>query len=188
MSEFHLNQHQQAELLSLARQSIEYGVSQGVPLSIPDSDDSLLKENGACFVTLTIGGELRGCIGSLEARRPLIADVCENAFAAALRDPRFVPVSQQELAQLHIEISVLGPLQEMQFRDEEDLLEQIVPFEDGLVLQEGGRSGTFLPLVWDKLPDKQSFFSQLKLKAGLPPHYWSDTLRCFRYKTFVFEE
>jgi AmmeMemoRadiSam system protein A len=179
---------QQQFLLKLARRSIEHGVTHGAPVSAPHTDDPALDADGACFVTLTSDGELRGCIGSLEAHRSLVLDVCENAFSAAFRDPRFPPVTADELPLLHIEISVLGSLEEMHFRDEADLLRQIVPGRDGLVLEYGRHRGTFLPLVWEQLPDKQGFWHQLKRKAGLPTHFWADTLRCYRYETFVFEE
>ncbi len=189
---FQLTLSQQDLLLKLARQSIAHGLKTGRPLLPTATEDKQLQVPGACFVTLTMRdgerSELRGCIGSLEARRPLWMDVCENAFAAAFRDPRFPPLSEAEFSRVHLEISVLSPLQEMQFSSEADLLRQIVPFRDGLVLEEQGQRGTFLPLVWDQLTDKNLFLAQLKRKAGLPTHYWSDTLRCYRYHTFVFEE
>jgi len=183
-----LSLDQQRYLLRLARQSIAHGLQHGRPLPVPAITDAALARPGACFVTLMEAGDLRGCIGSLQAHRPLVKDVCDNAFAAAFRDPRFPPLSDAELEQIHIEVSVLGPLQEMQFQDEADLLRQVVPGEDGLVLEEGAHRGTFLPLVWQQLPDKKQFFTQLKRKAGLPPSYWSDNLRCYRYRTLVMEE
>jgi AmmeMemoRadiSam system protein A len=185
---FSLSDTQKKKLLKLARQSIAFGLENGKPLQPSADHDFSLTSNGACFVTLTINGELRGCIGSLEARQPLVEDVCQNAFSSAFQDSRFPPLREEEFPEVHIEISVLTPLEEMEFTSEENLLQQIVPFEDGLVLQEGRRRGTFLPLVWDKLPDRGSFWSQLKLKAGLPPDYWSGSMRCFRYRTMVFEE
>lgn len=180
---------EQRQLLALARRSIEHGLRTGeaLPVKLRELSPSL-SECGACFVTLTINGELRGCIGTLEAHRPLAEDVSENAFASAFGDPRFPPLSEREFNTVHIEISVLTPPQEMHFTSEADLLQQIVPFEDGLVLQDGYRRGTFLPLVWQQLPDKKQFFTQLKRKAGLPAHHWSDNLRCYRYHTQVFEE
>jgi AmmeMemoRadiSam system protein A len=145
-----------------------------------------LQEERATFVTLTIGGALRGCIGMLEACRPLAEDVAENARAAAFDDPRFAPLSREEFARLEIHISVLSPPGEMAFRSEADLLEQIRPGVDGLILQEGGRRGTFLPSVWEELPDRTMFLMHLKMKAGLPGSYWSDTLRVFRYTAEYF--
>lgn len=179
---------QQHALLTLARQSIEHGLRHGHALPAPADADPRLKQRGACFVTLTRHGQLRGCIGSLEARRPLIEDVCENAFASAFQDPRFPPLRDPEVTDIHIEISVLTPLEAIHFDSEADLLQQIVPFKDGLVLEDQGHRGTFLPLVWEQLPDKQNFWIQLKRKAGLPAHHWSNTLRCYRYHTIVMEE
>jgi len=140
-----------------------------------------LKEKRATFVTLTLNGNLRGCIGMLEACRPLVEDVAENAVSAAFHDPRFPPLSREEFDDLKISISVLSPPQEMIFSDEADLLEKIRPGIDGLILQEGFRKGTFLPSVWEELPETERFFEHLKLKAGLPAGYWSDTLCVSRY-------
>lgn len=147
-----------------------------------------LKEERATFVTLTIDGHLRGCIGMLEACRPLAEDVVENAVSAAFHDPRFPPLTQEEFDDLKISISVLSPPQEMNFSSEADLLSQIRPGVDGLILQEGFRRGTFLPSVWEELPDKEMFFEHLKLKAGLPAGYRSETLRVFHYTTEYIQE
>jgi len=147
-----------------------------------------LKEERATFVTLTIDGHLRGCIGMLEACRPLAEDVAENAVSAAFHDPRFPPLSQEEFDDLKISISVLSPPQEMNFSSEADLVSQIRPGVDGLILQEGFRRGTFLPSVWEELSEGEMFFKHLKLKAGLSAGYWSDTLRVFRYTTEYIQE
>ena len=167
---------QKTQLLCIARCAIER-------TEIPETSAPELLEERATFVTLEIEGQLRGCIGMLEACRPLAEDIAENAFAAAFHDPRFPPVSPAELDALEISISVLSPPEEMVFSSEEDLLEQIRPGVDGLILQEGLRKGTFLPSVWEQLPEKEAFFEHLKQKAGLSPSYWSDTLRVFRYTT-----
>lgn len=140
----------------------------------------------ATFVTLKRHGELRGCIGTLEAHQPLLLDVAEHAFAAAFRDPRFEPVTERELDELELSISVLGEPEEIRFADEQDLLKQLRPHDDGLILQEGSRRGTFLPSVWDSLPDPPEFLAHLKLKAGLPSDYWSGSLRVWRYTTEEF--
>jgi AmmeMemoRadiSam system protein A len=145
-----------------------------------------LMEERATFVTLTIGGRLRGCIGMLEAYRSLAEDVAENAHAAAFEDPRFDPLTKKEFEKLEIHISVLSPPEELTFSSEEDVLRQIRPGTDGLILQEGFRRGTFLPSVWEELPAKELFWAHLKRKAGLPANYWSDTLRVFRYTTEYF--
>jgi AmmeMemoRadiSam system protein A len=151
---------------------------------IPDE----LNEERATFVTLTLSGNLRGCIGMLEACRPLAEDVAENAVAAAFRDPRFPPLSRDEFDNLKISISILSPPEEMRFSSEEGLLSQIRPGTDGLILQEGFQKGTFLPSVWEELPETGLFFEHLKLKAGLPAGYWSGTLRVFRYTADCFSE
>lgn len=151
---------------------------------IPDE----LRQERATFVTLELNGQLRGCIGMLEACRPLAEDVAENAVAAAFRDPRFPPLSREEFDDLKISISVLSPPEEMTFSDEADLLGQIRPGVDGLILQEGFQKGTFLPSVWEELPETELFFEHLKMKAGLPAGYWSDTLRVFRYTAEYIQE
>jgi len=145
-----------------------------------------MQQERASFVTLTIAGVLRGCIGMLEACRPLAEDVAENARAAAFGDPRFESLSKEEFDQIEIHISVLSPPEEMDFSSEADLLAQIRPSVDGLILQDGGRRGTFLPSVWEELPDKELFLMHLKMKAGLPTTYWSDTLRVSRYTAEYF--
>ena len=124
----------------------------------------------------------------LEACRPLVEDVAENACAAAFDDPRFEPLSKEEFDELDIHISVLSPPEEMTFVSEKDLLERVRPGVDGLILQEGGRRGTFLPSVWEELPDKELFLMHLKMKAGLPNTYWSDSLRVFRYTAEYFPD
>ena len=145
-----------------------------------------LLEKRATFVTLTIRGALRGCIGMLEACRPLVEDVARNACAAAFGDPRFGPLSREEFEQMDLHISVLSPPEEMVFSSEADLLEQIRPGVDGLILQDAGRRGTFLPCVWEELPNQEIFWMHLKMKAGLPTNYWSDTLRVYRYTAEYF--
>jgi AmmeMemoRadiSam system protein A len=140
-----------------------------------------LAARGASFVSLHRGGELRGCIGSLEARRPLAEDVATNARAAALEDTRFRPVEASELAELEMEISVLTPTVPLPVASESELLARLRPDLDGLVLEERGRRATFLPAVWRDLPAPADFLAHLKRKAGLPPDYWSPTLRFWRY-------
>jgi hypothetical protein len=145
-----------------------------------------LQTPGASFVTLKIAGELRGCIGSLEARQPLVNDVAHNAYAAAFSDPRFPPLTEREFSQLEFHISVLSPAEPMTFSSEADLSRQIRPGTDGLVLEEGQHRGTFLPTVWESLPGTEQFLQQLKLKAGLPVDYWSDSIKVSRYTTESF--
>ncbi|MCG8668896.1 MAG: AmmeMemoRadiSam system protein A [Pseudomonadales bacterium] len=177
-----LNQTAKNQLLEIAEASVQSGVSSGRPIHIVLSEyDAKLSSERASFVTLHLAGQLRGCIGSLQAYRPLAQDVADNAFAAAFRDPRFPPVSAGEAAQLHFHISVLSETSPMSFKDEQDLLSQIRPEIDGLVLEDGFNRGTFLPSVWEQLPDKRDFLNQLKRKAGLPPDYWSNKLAISRY-------
>jgi AmmeMemoRadiSam system protein A len=179
------------QLLGLARQAIAYGLAQHVSLRPEHADysDHLLQHR-ACFVTLKSipDKQLRGCIGTLEAYRPLVDDVAANAYAAAFQDPRFMPLKSDELEQLRIHISVLSPREAVSFTSEQDLLQQIRPGIDGLVLSEDYHRGTFLPSVWESLSDPQEFLMHLKLKAGLPADYWSDKIRVERYTTESFAE
>ncbi len=173
-------------LLELARASIRYGIAHHRPLPIAQwnkehAPAESLMQLRASFVTLQMHGDLRGCIGSLVAHRPLLEDVAENAYNAAFRDPRFDPVSASEEPQLHLHISVLSPPQPMQFTDEQDLLRQIRPGIDGLILEAPGHRGTFLPSVWESLPEPWMFLVHLKIKAGLPEDFWSPQIRVSRY-------
>ena len=183
------NEADKKQLLDLARASIQYGLEHGNPIAVTLGNyPAHLQEQRACFVTLQIDHQLRGCIGSLEAHRPLVEDVADNAYAAAFRDPRFAPVSEMEYPQLQYHISVLNPPEPMSFASEPDLLKQIRPGIDGLVLSDRGYRGTFLPSVWESLPTAQEFLAHLKQKAGLPSDYWSDTLRVDRYTVENIEE
>ena len=147
-----------------------------------------LSEKGASFVTLRIGGDLRGCIGSLVAYQPLKDDVRQNARAAAFEDPRFYPLSVREFEQVHIEVSVLSAPEPMPFSSREDALAKLRPGVDGVILSAGRHRATFLPQVWDELPDKEEFISHLLMKAGLPPTFWDDSVRIERYTVTAFEE
>lgn len=173
-----------AELTGLAQTSIEYGLRRGAPVPVrADELDPPLRAKRGAFVTLKKQDDLRGCIGSIDARRPLAEDVAHNAFAAAFEDPRFQPVQESELSALQIHISVLSAPEPIRFDSEEELLHSIRPGIDGLILSEGSRQGTFLPSVWDALPEPRQFLAHLKLKAGLPLDYWSNTLGVARYTT-----
>lgn len=171
-------------LLSLARQAIERHLSdRQAPLSVPPLPE--LQEKGASFVTLHKDGHLRGCIGSPIAWRPLAEDVTENAVRAAFSDPRFPPVGADEMFRVKLSLSLLTPPEPMQFRDEADLLAQLRPGIDGLIIEDQGRHALFLPAVWAQLPDKGAFLTHLKSKASLPADHWSDSFRASR---FVAEE
>ncbi len=180
------HQHR-TQLLQLARQSIKNGLQQGKSLSIQKEDyDQELCELRSSFVTLHLNGRLRGCIGNLQAHRELIKDVVENAFLAAFKDPRFEPLKEAEFDKLAVEISVLTPVSEMSFKSEQDLIDQLTPGKDGLILKDGRHRGTFLPSVWEQLPDPQTFLRHLKRKAGLAEDYWSDKILVCRYHTESF--
>ena len=188
MSEVHLTRTDQLLLLDLARASIRHGVDVGRPLRVVREELSAeLVVPRACFVTLEKSGRLRGCIGSLEAWRPLAVDVAENAFAAAFRDPRFPPVHSDEVEELEIHLSLLTAPVAMTFSSEADLLGQLRPGVDGLILSEEQCRGTFLPSVWAELPTPQLFLTHLKRKAGLAADYWSPGVRIWRYETEMIE-
>ena len=180
---------QRATLMAVARRSIEHGLVTGRPLTVvPSEYHRDLKVVRASFVTLQLHGKLRGCIGHLEAVQPLVVDVAENAFAAAFQDPRFSPLTAQEWPAVDIHLSLLTRPEAMRFEDEADLLRQIQPGVDGLILQDGPNRGTFLPSVWESLPQAADFLSHLKLKAGLPANHWSGRVEVYRYFTESFGE
>ena len=173
---------ERATLLRIARESIAHGIAKGSPAPVRAADfPAPLRVVRATFVTLEIRGQLRGCIGTLAARLPVVEDVAEHAYEAAFEDPRFPPVSRSETGNLELHISVLTPPEAMAVRDEEDLLRQLRPGVDGLILGEGSRRATFLPAVWDDLPDAREFVRHLKMKAGLGADYWSPRMRAERY-------
>jgi AmmeMemoRadiSam system protein B/AmmeMemoRadiSam system protein A len=173
-------------LLAHARHAIESLFGRPAGGALPQA--SFLDAPGATFVTLRRHGELRGCIGSLQPERPLREDVARNARAAALRDPRFAPLSGAELDGLSIEVSLLSAAQPLHFDDEADLLRQLAAERGGVVLEAGPRRSTFLPQVWEELPDPAEFLRHLKAKAGLAPDYWADDLRVSRYAVEKWSE
>jgi AmmeMemoRadiSam system protein A len=135
----------------------------------------------ATFVTLMRHGRLRGCMGSLQAHRSLLEDVKSNAKAAAFLDPRFEPLTQTEFATTKVEVSVLSAAQPLEFASEEDALAQLRPGIDGVIFEHGDRRSTFLPQVWESIPDPAEFLRQLKLKAGLGAAFWANDVRLQRY-------
>lgn len=172
-------------MLALARAAIARELDVPTP---PPPHPTWLDETGAVFVTLTEAGRLRGCIGSLTAHRSLGADLEHNARAAALRDPRFPALSQAELARVRVEVSVLTPATTMTFMDEADALAQLRPGVDGVILEYGHHRSTFLPQVWEQLPDPRLFMSQLKQKAGLSGDFWDKDVNLSRYGVEKFKE
>lgn len=152
------------------------------------TEDPRLLAPGASFVTLTVDGRLRGCIGSLTAERPLGDDVAANAEAAAFRDPRFPPLTAGELPVVHIEVSVLSAPEELDCIDETEACARLRPGIDGVILRTPGHRATFLPQVWEKLPDPHTFLAQLRRKAGLSADYWGNDLRLSRYTVTAFHE
>lgn len=169
-------------LLKLAKDSIIYGLKHNkiMPIDLQQYPQSF-QAQAACFVTLKINGELKGCIGSLLAHQPLAQDIVHNSYAAAFEDPRFMPLSEEELPLLDIHISILSKPEPMQFISEQDLIRQLRPNVDGLILSDGGCRGTFLPSVWEELTEPSVFLFHLKLKAGLHGNYWSKTIKVERY-------
>ena len=174
-------------LVKLARRTIEdkfkSAESCGVKCLEGELSDDAFSQKRGVFVTLHKAGQLRGCIGSLSAHRSLSEDVAENAFAAAFRDHRFSAVNEAEIDDIEMSISVLTAPEMIVFTSESDLISQLRPGLDGLILTEGGNRGTFLPSVWENYPQADSFLAHLKMKAGLPTDYWSGTIKVERYET-----
>jgi AmmeMemoRadiSam system protein A len=176
-------------LLRIARASITHGLDAGQPLALaPESFSGMLGAHLASFVTLRKHRDLRGCMGSLNPVRPLAEDVAVAAFNAALRDPRFAPLAPPELDETRIEIAVLTPMTPLTVESERELFEVLTPFEDGLLLEDDLHRATFLPKVWESLPEPSDFLSALKQKAGLPPEYPVAALRLRRYGALSFAE
>jgi len=184
-----LSQEDKSVLLQVTKDSIAYGLTQHKALPVKTTEYSTtLQELGAAFITLNLHNNLRGCIGSLEAHRPLVEDISENAYAAAFRDPRFEALSESEFKALDYHISVIKPAVDFPVYSEEDLVKQLRPSKDGLILEEGINRATFLPSVWQTLPQAEDFLAHLKLKAGLPKNYWSDSIKFKRYEVEEFSE
>ena len=185
-----LTPEEQKILLRLARQALECGVrSEPLPPLDPSILTPRLMEEGASFITLTIGRELRGCIGALEPYQPLAEDVREHAVAAALEDPRFPPVREPELSRIRIEVSRLTRPVPLEYQDASELLAKLRPHVDGVILHEGNHRSTFLPQVWEKIPDPAEFLNNLCYKMGVDPHLWMNThLEVLVYQVEEFHE
>lgn len=181
--------NEQHQLLQIARESIHTGLETGRPHSVDlNALTKNLQARRATFVTLHMENELRGCIGTIMAEQALATDTAQRAFSAAFQDYRFSPVQGYELDLLEISVSVLSPPEPMEFENESDLLSEIQPGVDGLIIEEDYNKGVFLPSVWESLPDKQHFLDHLKRKAGLPMNYWSDNIKVSRFYTEYFSE
>ena len=180
------SKQERQKLLQLARWSIanELGINYTAPLDLPCGSDAL----GASFVTINKNGQLRGCIGSLSAHRSLQQDIIKNASAAAFKDPRFPQLTASEFDDLEISISILSAPKQINVEDECNLIEKLRPGIDGLILEDQNHYSTFLPSVWEQLPSPHDFLKQLKIKAGLSAHHWSDSIKFSTYTTNYFSE
>lgn len=171
-------------IINIVRQSIVYTIN-GEEF-IPDHIPPVLLELGASFVTINTNGTLRGCIGSIYPTRPLILDLIDNAKNAGFQDPRFIPLTIDELENIQISVSILSPIRRIKFKDEKDLLSKIYPY--GIIISEHENRAVYLPIVWEQLPDREIFLNSLKEKAGLPPTYFSRTFEAFRFTTTDISE
>lgn len=185
----------QARLLNHARTAIVDSLHSEQKFSVPTAAvtkalmsgaSALLAAPGASFVTLSIDGALRGCIGSIEPSRALADDVWRNAQRAAFKDPRFAPLREQQSHDAHLEISILGPLHNVRVASEAQLLTILRPHVDGLLLTFGAKRAIFLPKVWQQLPEPQVFVRQLKRKMGVADDFWHDAVVIRRYETKEF--
>ncbi len=185
-----LTEDERKILLEIARRALVEGVTHRKLIELDlQTLPQHLQELGTSFVTLTIHGELRGCIGALEAYQPLAQDVAEHAVAAALEDFRFPPVDCDELPEIEIEISRLTPSVKLDYEIPADLCARLRPCVDGVILRHAGRRATFLPQVWEKIPDPELFLSYLCQKMGVHPDLWRNTkLEVFTYQVDEFKE
>lgn len=175
-------------LLHIARTAISHALRVPCASAAVNANAPWLSRPGATFVTLTQRNELRGCIGSLQACDPLIEDVSNNAVSAALYDPRFMPLAADELDTISVEVSLLSELQPIDFSSEADALAQLRPNIDGVVFECGPYRSTFLPQVWESLPQPQQFLARLKSKARLAEDFWAEDIQLFRYTVSKWRE
>lgn len=188
-SETSLDDDQKSALVALAEQAVRYGVEHGEPMPVGDETAALFPDaERATFVTLHVDGDLNGCVGRLQPEVPVHADVVRNAYKAAFHDRRFSPVGGEHLPELDVEISVLRPLEPLPPAvEEDDVWEYVEPGRHGVLLATEEATGTFLPSVWEKCPDRATFLARLKQKAGLAPDAWPSDLRVFRYTVDCFD-
>jgi len=190
MPERHLTENDRTFLLKLARESIErYANDKQIPKVEKSILSEILQEEGASFVTLTYKGNLRGCVGALEPYQSLAEDVREHAIAAAFQDYRFPPVSSAEVEEIQIEISYLTRPTILEYNHPSDLLAILRPNIDGVVIRDGMHRATFLPQVWEKIPNTGDFLDQLCLKMGSAPDLWQrKKLDVLTYQVEEFHE
>ena len=170
-------------LLDFVKKTLVHGMIQDKPPAINiESFPEELTQPGATFVTVEQEGRLRGCIGSLRAHRPLVEDLARNAFRAGFEDPRFQPLKSEEMGRINWSVSILSKPKQILFRDETDLLSRLKPRVDGLIISDMGQRATFLPQVWEQLPDPSVFLAHLKRKAGLAQDHWSPGFTALRYR------
>lgn len=181
-----LSNSEAAVLLGVARSTLEE-TTHAIPLEVVKNKlaqpvQPPYNELCACFITLEIQHHLRGCMGTLEARLPLLEEVMESTYNAAFYDPRFRPVTAEEVPQIEIEVSLLTPPQGLAYESPADLLGKLTPFTDGVILMGGGRRATFLPQVWEKIPEPADFLSAICRKMGFPPDHWQK----FRFEVAIY--
>jgi AmmeMemoRadiSam system protein A len=174
---------QRQQMLDIAQRSIQHGLHLGARLRVnyKGIEAGLLKQQ-ACFVTLKIGQEICGRMGSLEPNMTLIESIAHNAYSAAFNDPRFPPITKEEVDHLAIDITILNELEMLTCENEDELLAQLTPNNDGIVISEDDFTATFLPDVWLQFSEPKDFILHLKIQAGLPEDYWSDTLTFERFQ------
>jgi AmmeMemoRadiSam system protein A len=172
-------------LLSIARTAIATQLGKA---HTADESPAWLREHGATFVTLNLAKKLRGCIGSLRPHRALLDDVKANAQAAAFRDPRFKPLTLAEYDNIEVEVSLLSAVSALTFTDEASALAQITPRVHGVIFEYGHHRSTYLPQVWDSIPDTTMFMATLRQKAGLPPNFWEPGVKIHTYTVAKFSE
>ncbi|MFP4118583.1 MAG: AmmeMemoRadiSam system protein A [Candidatus Woesearchaeota archaeon] len=177
------------ELLNLAKESLRFYLAHGRMMDVPVWAEEKFSTKQGCFVTLHEKGMLRGCIGTIEPVYPLYEGIIKNAVAAAMQDPRFPPVKKEEFEELEFEVSILSVPEELQYSSSDELIQTLEKQKPGVIISRGVHSSTFLPQVWEQLPDPQEFLDNLCLKAGLSPDEWKNsTLKVNTYTAEVFNE
>ncbi|MDD4028641.1 MAG: AmmeMemoRadiSam system protein A [Bacteroidia bacterium] len=186
-----MNEYEQKTLLRVARTTIENHLdNRQFNILLERKQFPSLWVKKGCFVTLTQNQRLRGCIGTIEPIFPLLDAVQRNSMSAAFYDPRFHPVTHKEIQTIRIEISVLTIPRELMYANPHEIVEKVNPYQDGVILQLGSHTATFLPQVWEELPTHEEFFRHLSFKAGLEPNSWKNNsdMKIFIYQVDKFAE